>query len=62
MITRTDIAVHFHNVSQFTREQLRLEEEHMPLYNQQDAETMFAAYVGKGYIPGEGTLIIGINP
>jgi hypothetical protein len=32
-----------------------------PLYNKEDANTMFAGYVGKKYNPG-GTVILGFNP
>jgi hypothetical protein len=63
-MTRIAIARHFHSITAISREELfgvresRYRPVHLPL----DASTMFAGYVGDGYVPGNGILLLAINP
>ena len=60
---RQDVAERWHQIVQVSREQIFgvLDEKYRPIDRGDDADTMFAGYVGKDYVPGD-YLIVPINP
>ena len=60
---RQDVAERWQQIVQVSREQIFgvLDEKYRPLDRGDDADTMFAGYVGKDYVPGD-YLIVPINP
>ena len=63
-MNRVAIAQHFHRLAAIPREEIFGPDEPStrPLNLPSDATTMFAGYVGKRYTPGQGIVILGINP
>ena len=59
---RSEIANHFHRLSQITRTQIFGERDQRPKHLPADAATMFAGYVGKRFNAETGLLVFGINP
>jgi hypothetical protein len=60
---RQDVAERWHQIVQVSREKIFgvLDEKCRPIDRGDDADTMFAGYVGKDYVPGD-CLIVPINP
>lgn len=64
VVFRESLATHFHGLVQISREEIFGSDNArcMPLNLPDDAETMFAGYVGPAYKPASGVLLLAINP
>ena len=59
---RKQVAKVFRECVQVERTDIFGENDPIPLFNQDDAKVMFPGLVSEGYVPGEGMVIMAINP
>lgn len=61
---RKILATHFHRLTGISRQDIfgDAESAQRPINLPEDNSTMFAGYVGTGYVPGKGFLFLAINP
>jgi len=61
---RNALATHFHRLTGISRQDIfgDADFEQRPINLPSDSSTMFAGYVGTGYVPGKGYLLLAINP
>ena len=61
---RKTLATHFHRLTGISRQDIfgDADSAQRPINLPEDYSTMFAGYVGTGYVPGQGFLFLAINP